>query len=63
MGPAINRAQSTYTLESNMKIKTNVRAGSGGTSTNSGGVNGGHSSQTNNTVGFYVPPISRCVGI
>ena len=48
-----------------MKIKTNVRAGSGGA--NAGGVNaggvGGHSSQANNTVVFYVAAVSRCVGI
>jgi hypothetical protein len=49
-----------------MKIKSNLRAGSGG-SVNSGGVNGGgtggHSSQAAGTVGFYLPPVSRCVGI
>jgi len=51
-----------------MKVKTNLRAGSG--SANSGGVNGGHSSSTdsssiNNTVVSYVPPVTttRCVGI
>ena len=45
-----------------MKIKTNVRAGSGnqkrGTSTDSTS-----SSSINNTVVSYVPPVSRCVGI
>jgi hypothetical protein len=50
-----------------MKIKSNVRAGSGGNSSassaNSNAKVGGHSSQINNTVSFYVPPISRCVGI
>jgi hypothetical protein len=48
-----------------MKIKSNVRAGSGSAkaSANSNAKVGGHSSQTNNTVAFYVPPISRCVGI
>ncbi|MDB5880750.1 MAG: hypothetical protein JWP43_628 [Ramlibacter sp.] len=57
-----------------MKIKSNVRAGSG--STNSGGVNSKSKSglsvdstsvdtsgTINNTVSFYVPPVSRCVGI
>ena len=43
-----------------MKIKSNVRAGSGG---GGGGGAGGHSSQLNNTVAFYIPPVSRCVGI
>ena len=60
-----------------MKIKTNIRAGKGGASgtgqngTNSGGTSSGVdntttadvSGPTNNTVGFYVPPTSRCVGI
>lgn len=36
-----------------MKIKSNVRAGKGGSK----------SSQLNNTVVSYVPPVSRCVGI
>lgn len=48
-----------------MKIKTNIRAGSGSANTggaNSGGT-GGHNSETNNTVAFYVPPVSRCVGL
>ena len=48
-----------------MKIKTNVRAGAGANSNSAakaGGV-GGHSSQANNTVVFYIPPVSRCVGI
>jgi hypothetical protein len=39
-----------------MKIKSNIRAGKGS-------AGGGHSSQANNTVSFYVPPVSRCVGI
>jgi len=62
-----------------MKVKTNLRAGSGsvnsggvnsggtttGGSVNSGGVNGGHSSSIDNTVVSYVPPVTtaRCVGI
>jgi hypothetical protein len=60
-----------------MKIKSNVRAGSGGTtsggSTTSGGVNSKSGLSTdsstttsgsiNNTVVTYVPAISRCVGI
>jgi hypothetical protein len=56
-----------------MKIKTNIRAGKGGATgtgqngTNSGGVNGGADNttaetSTNNTVGFYVPPVNRCPG-
>ncbi|MDB5880751.1 MAG: hypothetical protein JWP43_629 [Ramlibacter sp.] len=57
-----------------MKIKSNVRAGSGGTT--SGGVNSKSKSglsvdstavdtsgSINNTVVYYVPPVSRCVGI
>ena len=57
-----------------MKIKTNIRAGKGGASGT--GQNGGggststdstntadSSGPTNNTVGFYIPPTSRCVGI
>ena len=44
-----------------MKVKTNLRAGSGGGGGGGGG--GGHSSQANNTVGLYIPPVSRCVGI
>ena len=36
-----------------MKIKTNVRAGKGGSK----------SSSINNTVVSYVAPVSRCVGI
>jgi hypothetical protein len=56
-----------------MKIKTNIRAGQGGSTstsvdtststgggTNSGGVN---SNKINNTVSFYVAPTSRCVGL
>lgn len=34
-----------------MKVKTNVRAGRGG------------SRSLNNTVVSYVPPVSRCVGV
>lgn len=37
-----------------MKIKTNVRAGKGGSK---------NSSKLNNTVVSYVPPVSRCVGV
>jgi hypothetical protein len=44
-----------------MKIKSNVRAGAGSNSKSTSV--GGHSSQANNTVAFYVPPVSRCVGI
>jgi hypothetical protein len=47
-----------------MKIKSNVRAGAGGNANgNSKAAAGGHSSQVNNTIGFYLPAISRCVGI
>ncbi|MDB5955431.1 hypothetical protein [Ramlibacter sp.] len=49
-----------------MKIKSNVRAGSGGNSSaaSSNAKVGGHSSsQVAGTVGFYFPAISRCVGI
>lgn len=60
-----------------MKIKTNIRAGQGGTttsvdtsttsSTNSGGVNAGgvNSNKPNNTVVsvVYIPATSRCVGL
>ena len=49
-----------------MKIKTNIRAGSGSANSggaNGGGAGGGHSSQANTTVGFYLPPVSRCVGL
>ena len=63
--------------ESVMKVKTNVRAGQGGststsvdTSTSTGGTGGGgtnsggvNSNKVNNTVVYYVPPVSRCVGI
>jgi hypothetical protein len=58
-----------------MKIKTNLRAGSGGSATdtstsssansggvNAGGVNGG-GGKTTNTVVSIVPAIGRCVGI
>jgi len=41
-----------------MKIKTNVRAGSGGNSKAKA-----NSKSLNNTVVSYVPPVSRCVGI
>jgi hypothetical protein len=66
MGLAMKRAVRTYTLESSMKIKTNVHAGKGGSASGGGGggSGGGHnSSQANNTVGLYIPPVSRCVGI
>ena len=47
-----------------MKIKSNVRAGAGNSAnSNSKAAAGGHSSQANNTVVFYIPPVSRCVGI
>jgi hypothetical protein len=54
----------------NMKVKTNLRAGSGG-SANSGGASGnGHNSSGDSTSPVpvyvppvYVPPVSRCVGI
>ena len=59
-----------------MKVKTNIRAGQGGTSVdststttssgvNSGGVNSGgvnSSSGGGKTVVVYYPPVSRCVG-
>jgi hypothetical protein len=43
-----------------MKVKSNIRSGSGG---GGGGGGGSKSSQINNTVAFYIPPVSRCVGI
>jgi hypothetical protein len=43
------RAPCTGVTEKQMKIKSNVRAGK-------------KSSQINNTVVTYVPPVSRCVG-
>ena len=55
-----------------MKIKSNVRAGSGGASGSGQNSKSGVSTDSstvdtsgpiNNTVGFYVPPVSRCVGI
>jgi hypothetical protein len=46
-----------------MKIKSNVRAGGGSSSANSNAKVGGHSSQAAGTIGFYLPPISRCVGL
>jgi hypothetical protein len=51
-----------------MKIKSNVRAGSGGASGGgqngtTSGATGGHSSQAVGTTGFYFPAVSRCVGI
>lgn len=58
-----NVREHTHTLEKTMKIKSNVRAGAGGGNSNSKAAAGGHSSQANNTVVFYVPPVSRCVGI
>jgi hypothetical protein len=45
-----------------MKIKTNVRAGKGG-STATTKTKSKDSSKINNTVVSYVPPVSRCVGI
>ena len=45
-----------------MKIKTNVRAGKGG-STSSSKTKSSDGSKINNTVVSYVPPVSRCVGI
>ena len=48
-----------------MKVKTNLRAGSGGGGGGGGG--GGASGAGHNTPGdnspVYVPPVSRCVGI
>ena len=48
-----------------MKIKSNVRAGAGGGNANSNSKSaaGGHSSQAAGTIFYYLPPISRCVGI
>ena len=59
-----------------MQVKTNVRAGQGGssstsvdsstsTSTNSGGANSGgvNSNKPSNTVVYYYSTVSRCVGI
>jgi hypothetical protein len=56
-----------------MKIKTNIRAGQGGSTSTSvdtststgGGANSGgvNSNKINNTVGFYLPAASRCVGL
>jgi len=51
-----------------MKVKTNLRAGSGGTNSggvNSGGVNGGHGADNaTETQVVYVAPVTttRCVG-
>lgn len=56
-----------------MKIKTNLRAGSGGRcaggggsstgGSNGGGASGaGHNSTTPDPVPVYVAPVSRCVG-
>jgi hypothetical protein len=42
-----------------MKIKSNVRAGSGNQKRSSST----DSSSINNTVVTYVPPVSRCAGI
>jgi hypothetical protein len=72
--PTVYRAMARSTGVSSMKIKTNIRAGQGGSTTsggvNSGGVNAGgasgggkNSSGINNTVGFYVPPTTRCAGL
>jgi len=56
-----------------MKIKTNIRAGAGGstavdTSASSAGQvqagkGGVNSNKINNTVVSYIPPVGRCVGI
>jgi hypothetical protein len=58
-----------------MKIQTNIRAGSGGASgggqngTNSGGAKSGADNPASTEVQapppvvYYVPPVSRCVGI
>jgi hypothetical protein len=54
-----------------MKIKSNVRAGSGGTSgtgqnsksKSSTSTDSTNTTEINNTVVYYVPPVSRCVGI
>jgi hypothetical protein len=58
-----------------MKIKTNLRAGSGGRcagggsaggstggGSGGGGSGGGHNSTTPDPVPVYVAPVSRCVG-
>lgn len=45
-----------------MKVKSNIRAGASSNS-NSKSALGGHSSQAAGTVGLYIPPVSRCVGI
>lgn len=50
----LNPRQEKY----DMKIKTNVRAGKGGSKSSSS-----DGSKINNTVVSYVPPVSRCVGI
>lgn len=44
-----------------MKIKTNVRAGKGGSSAPK--AKSSDNTRINNTVVSYVPPVSRCVGI
>jgi hypothetical protein len=44
-----------------MKIKTNLRAGSGNQNQKRGSST--DSSSVDNTVVTYVPPVSRCVGI
>lgn len=46
-----------------MKVKSNLRAGAGGGGGGGGGGGNSRSSQINNTVAFYIPPVSRCVGI
>jgi hypothetical protein len=52
--------------ENTMKIKTNIRAGAGG-SANSGGTNAKHSGVDNTPSPpppppVYYPPVGRCVG-
>ena len=44
-----------------MKIKTNVRAGKSSSKSTSSSKS--KSSDINNTVVTYIPPVSRCVGL
>ena len=46
-----------------MKIKTNVRAGKSSKSSASTAKSKSKSSDINNTVVTYIPPVSRCVGL
>ena len=45
-----------------MNVKTNIRAGSGGSS-GTGHNSGGGEVETQPPQPVYVPPVSRCVGI